>query len=132
MLNLKRTLAPLLLTMVAGGCGSPPEDSAWVASDDGMVALRLSAIAQRVGAGENIQVVAEIENRSPQKLTILRPFGDWYAAKAVGMKISHGNSQLRYAGPSATYVIGADAFAVVGPGEVVQDKLELTPDTFPA
>ena len=35
------------------------------------------------------------------------------------------------AGPSATYVIGADAFAVVGPGKVVQDKLELTADNFP-
>jgi len=132
MLNLKAALAPLLLTMVMGGCGSPTESPspAWVTSDDGKLALRLSVISQRVTANENIQVAAEIRNASQQKIMVLRPFGDWYAAKAVGMKIWDAERQIRYTGPTPDYVIGADAFAVIGPGEVIEDELELTTDNF--
>src|SRR5262245_60546493 len=122
--NLQKTVALVSLT-VALGCGSPAPNGTWVASDDGMLALRLSAVSGRVKEGEPIHAVAEIENRSQQRLTILRPFGDWYAAEAVGMKIWDGKGQVRYTGPSATYVIGRSAFAVIGPGEVIQDKLQL-------
>jgi hypothetical protein len=87
-------------------------------------------MAQRVRANEDIPVTAEIRNASEQKITVLRPSGDWFTAKALGMKIWDGESQIRYTGPAVTYVIGATAFAVVGPGEVVEDKLELTIDNF--
>jgi hypothetical protein len=148
MLNLKTAFAPLLLTMIVGGCGPhreslssasadakldsqrPLAGKTWVTSDDGKLALRFSVIAQRVTANENIQVAAEIRNASQQKITVLRPFGDWYAAKAVGMKIRDGERQIRYTGPTPSYVIGSDAFEVIGPGDVVEDKLELTTDNF--
>lgn len=135
MLNLKPAFAPLLLTMILAGCGSfkeslplapqPRGESSWVTSDDGKLALRLTVVSQRVEADENIQVVAEIRNASQQKITILRPFGDSYAALSTGMKIWDGMSQIRYTGPAKTYVVGSLAFAVLGPGEIVEDKLEL-------
>ncbi len=148
MLKLKTEFALLLLTMVVGGCAprtespssapaiakrdsqSPRAGSLWVASDDGKLALRLSVLAQRVPANGTIQVAAEIRNASEQKITVLRPFGDWHTAKAVGMKIWDGERRIPYTGAAVTYVIGANAFAVVGPGEVVEDKLELTIDNF--
>lgn len=126
----KTTLAALLLTTIMPGCGSPPPGNFWVTSDDGLLALRLSAVSERAAASEDVEVVAQIRNASQQKLTILRPFGDWYAAKAIGMKIWDGERQIPYTGPAVTYVIGASAFAVIGPGEVVEDKLELTIDNF--
>ncbi len=136
MLNLRTAFALLWLAMVVGGCGpstgAPPPlaDSGWVTSDDGKLALRLSVMTPRVQANGNIQVAAEIRNVSQQKITILRPFGDDYAALSIGMKIWDGVSQIRYTGPVKTYVVGALAFAVLGPGEVVEDKLELMVDNF--
>lgn len=131
MLNLRTAFALLGLAMVVGGCGpsadAPPPlgDSAWVTSDDGKLALRLSVMTPRVEANANIQVAAEIRNISQQQITILRPFGDSYAALSIGIKIWDGLRQIRYTGPAKTYVVGALAFAVIGPGEVVEDKLEL-------
>ena len=122
------------------GCGSfkeppprapPPRgESSWVTSADGKLALRLSVVSQRIKATEDIQVTAEIRNASQQKITIIRPFGDDYAARAVGMRIWDAEQQVRYTGPNLTYVVGANAFAVLGPGEVIEDKLELTIDNF--
>ena len=148
MLNLKTAFAALLLTMVVGGCGPSTEspsaapaivkpdaqpplaENRWVTSDDGKLALRLSVMAQRVTANESIQVAAEIRNVSEEKITVLRPFGDWHTAKAVGMKIWDGERQIPYTGPAVTYVIGSSAFVVIGPGEVVEDKLELSINNF--
>jgi len=79
-----------------------------------MLSLRLSVVSERVKANENIHVTAEIRNASQQKITVLRPFGDWYAARAIGMKSWDGERQGRYAGPAVTYVIGANAFVVIG------------------
>ena len=143
MMNLKTTFAPLLLAMVVGGCAPrtespssapamgkadspPPAANGWVTSDDGLLALRLSVLTPRVKAKENIHVAAQLRNVSQQKLTVLRPFGDHYEARAVGMKIWDGERPIRYTGPALTYVIGANAFAVIGPGEVVEDKMEIT------
>lgn len=146
MLNLKTAVSSLLLTMVIGGCGSPTESpssaiakpnsqspvagNTWVTSDDGKLALRLSVMTPRVKANGIIQVAAEIRNASQQKITILRPFGDRYAASTPGMKMWDGERQIGYTGPAVTYVIGSSAFAVIGPGEVVEDKLELGIDNF--
>src|SRR4029453_14988658 len=126
----KTTLAALLLTTIMQGCRSPPGDPPWVTSDDGLLALRLAAVSQSAAASEDVQVVAQIRNASQQKLTILRPFGDWYTARAIGMKIWDGERQIPYTGPAVTYVIGASAFAVIGPGEGGEEKLELTIDNF--
>ncbi len=148
MLNLKMAFALLLLTMVAGGCRSrtesvssasaiaepesqqPRAGNTWVTSDDGRLALRLSVMTPRVKANKDILVAVEMRNESQQKLTVLRPCGDWYTAKALSMKIWGGERQIRYTGPAVTYVIGATAFAVIGPGEVVEDRLELMIDNF--
>src|ERR1041385_1508513 len=148
MLNPKTTFAALLLTIIAGGCGpprqflspapgiaklgsqQPPAGNMWVTSDDGKLALRLSVMKQRVPANGNIQVAAEIRNTSQQRITVLRPFGDWFTAKAIGMKIWDGERPIHYTGPAVAYVIGAMAFAVIGPGEVVEDKMELMIDNL--
>src|SRR5262245_24010708 len=119
--------APLvLLTMLLAGCGSespsspatatrdtppPAAGNMWVTSDDGMLALRFSVAARRVAANESIQAVGEIRNASDRKLTVLRPFGDWYTAKATGMKIWDGEErQVRYTGAAVSYVIGPNGF----------------------
>ena len=127
-------LAPLLLALVVGGCAprtdSPssapaPAASAWVTSDDGLLALRLSVLTPRVGANEHIHVAAQLRNASQQKLTVLRPFGDWFTARAISMRIWDGERPIPYTGSWVTYVIGSSAFAVIGPGEVLEDKMEL-------
>jgi hypothetical protein len=95
-----------------------------------MLALRLSVLTPRVKANQNIHVAAALRNASEQTLTVLRPFGDDYTARAVGMRIWDGARQIRYTGPILTCVIGSSAVAVIGPGEVVEDELELTLDNF--
>lgn len=147
MLNTKIALGVLLLTMAVCGCcpqiaGTSDSQrekrdtqqsaagNSWVAADDGRLSLRFSVSPRRWKAKEGILVAAEIRNNSQQKITILRPFGDDYAALAVGIRIWDGHGQIRYTGPNRSYVIGAAAFVVIGSGETVQDKLELTIDNF--
>ncbi|MFN0019894.1 MAG: hypothetical protein ACKVP0_16680 [Pirellulaceae bacterium] len=147
MLKMRITLGGLLLAMVAGGCSPPvtsisatpstkpdtqqrPAGNTWVTSDDYQLSLRLSVISASVRANESIQVTAEIRNNSAQRITVIRPFGDYYAAEAVGMKIWDEERQIRYTGDTPSYTIGTNAFAVIGPGEVVKDKLEMTTDHF--
>jgi hypothetical protein len=148
MRNAKVASNLLLLTMLVSGCDAPVEPASsapqvakpiaqpalagnsWVTSNDGKLELRLSVISPRVKANETIQAVAEIRNASQQRITVLRPFGDWYSAEALGMKIWDGERPIQYSGPTPGYVIGADSFAVVGPGEIIEDRLELTTDNF--
>ena len=117
-------LAPLLLTMVVGGCAtrtaSPPSaptsaGNAWVTSDDGLLALRLSVLTPRVGANEHIHVAAQLRNASQQKLTVLRPFGDWFTARAISMKVWDAERQVPYTGPWVTYVIGSNSPLKIAP-----------------
>lgn len=124
----------LLALLVVGGCASrtdsPPSvptlaGNAWVTSDDGKLALRLSVLTPRVGANEHIHVAAQLRNVSQQNLTVLRPFGDWFTARSISMKIWDGERPIPYTGSWVSYVVGSMAFAVIGPGEVVEDKLEL-------
>ena len=148
MQNLKSLVSLLLLTALVCGCHtlgpsrSPtaaiveraPSDSTntvqWVGSEDGLLALRMSVVSRGVDRGEHIQVVAQLRNSGPSPLTVLRPFGDWYQGQTVGMKIWDGKRRNQYIGPAWTYVIGASAFAVIGAGETVEDKLELNPQNF--
>ena len=148
MQNLKSLISLLLVTTLVCGCDAPgpshsppsanvepvpsvpPVAVQWVGSEDGLLALRLTVVSPRVARGENIQVVAQLRNAGPSPLTVLRPFGDWYDAHAVRMKIWDGQRRNQYIGPAWTYVIGASAFAVIGAGETVEDKLELNPHNF--
>lgn len=145
---LKTVLAITLVTMSVLGCGetgqspsptplkvdqSPgrsPSTVQWVVSDDGLLSLRLSMVSQAVPTAEPIQVVAQLRNAGSSPITVLRPFGDWYVAEAIGMKIWDEERRIQYTGPNATYVIGADAFAVLDPGEIVEDRLDLSIDSF--
>ncbi|MFO0941372.1 MAG: hypothetical protein U0930_11445 [Pirellulales bacterium] len=138
MLNIEFLLLTVLL-MTGYGCsparpkattGTLPDGVTWVTSDDGKLALRLSISSSSVQTNKKIQVSAEIRNNSKQQITVLRPFGDSYAAKASGMKIWDGQRQIRYTGPMLSYVIGSYSFAILKPAETVEDKLELTIDSF--
>ena len=80
--------------------------------------------------GISIKITAQIRNNGQAPITMLRPFGDSYLAKAVGIKIWDHKHRIRYSGPNVTYVIDADAFAVVEPGETSEDRIELSTDNF--
>ena len=144
--SLAPVLATLLFAMLLCGCHSlepsvaaplvKPEPGVsssavqWVGSEDGVLALRLLPASREVARGATVQIVAQLRNASQTPVTVLRPFGDWVYAQAVGLKVWDGQGQLRYAGPMPTYVIGGKAFVVLAPGEVVEDRLELT-ENFP-
>lgn len=97
----------------------------WITSRDDKLALRLRALSHSVKAGESFVVAAEIENRSTEKLAILRPFGDDYIAVSHGIEIRNTQGKLAYTGPQRSYVIGAGGFTTLEPGDLVEDKIEL-------
>ena len=151
-LLLKRTstnhCCTLLLTAVlagTSGCGqqspasSPAARSAsrttnptseWTLSEDGAISLRISARPAPPGSDGLLEIVGEFRNESNAPIVVLRPFGDWYVAKAVGLQITRGEKRIPYRGPNVTYVIGANAFAVMQPGEIIADQMLLTVDNF--
>ncbi len=107
-----------------------PSAVEWVDADGGLLALRLSVSAQTVTKGVPVKITAQIRNTGKMPVTVLRPFGDWYHAKASGIKIWDDKRRIRYSGPTPGYVIGADAFAVLAPGATIENHIELTTDNF--
>lgn len=102
----------------------------WVLSRDGKLALRLKAQSSFVKREESFVVVAEIENRSSERLTVLRPFGDDFIAVSHGIEIRNAQGKLAYTGAQRSYVIGSGGFATLEPGETVEDRLELLIENF--
>lgn len=99
-------------------------------SRDGELALRFRAQSHFVKTDESFVVVAEIENRSSERLTILRPFGDDFIAASHGIELRNAQGKLAYTGAQRSYAIGAGGFATLEPGESVEDKLELPIDNY--
>ena len=127
----------------AGGPAAEEKDSpasAWAASDDGKVSLRIVAAHGPIGADEPVWVLAELRNDSDETLAVLKPFGDRYKAEAAGFEIVGPNGKVRYEGPEPDYVLGADAFTLLPPGrpllesssvDALQEWLPLTPQNHP-
>jgi hypothetical protein len=118
------------LADTAAGANEAGAGIDWVTADGGTLELRFSVVSKHMPAGESLHVTAELRNTGPAPTWVLRPFGDWYAAQAVGMKIWDGRQKIRYTGPNAAYVIGSDAFILLKPGEVVHDTMELAVENF--
>lgn len=142
----KLSMIVLSLTVIASGCRPRAEPAAtpsapvqsvrtrsshiWVASDDRQLALRMSVGSPSVGADKDFQLIAELRNDSQRPITVIRPFGDWYLSSAVGIKIWNAQRRVDYTGPKWTYVVGSDAFAVIAPGETIQDKIDMSIENF--
>ena len=120
--------------MVALGAQPPTNESPdavqWVDSDDGSLALRLSVASLTVAAAAEIEITARIRNTSGRPITVLRPFGDRYQAVAGGIKIWNEKRRLRYTGETPDYDVLKDGFAVVAPGETIEDKIKVTAADF--
>ena len=56
---------------------------------------------------------------------MLRPFGDGFQAMASGIKIWNEKRRLQYTGEQWDYVVLKEGFAVVAPGEMIEDKMKL-------
>lgn len=107
---------------------SPPAVQ-WVDSDDEKLALRLSS-TQTVTDGASIRITVQIRNTGKAPITLLRPFGDWYDAKARGIKIWDNKRQIPYSGPTGDYDVRSDGFAIVAPGATIEDHIDLTMQDF--
>lgn len=109
--------------------------STWSTSDDGKLSLRIVTAHGPISADEPVWVLAELRNDSDENLAVLRPFGDQYEAESSGFEIAGPDGKVDYGGPKLTYVLGADAFTYLVPGEALletwstdalQDWLQLT------
>lgn len=144
---LKLFAGSLAITMLLCGCEAPVSSSTtvgvdesllddpsssghWVSADGGSLAMRLTVSSRTVKKGDSIQIAVQLRNTGEAPITVLRPFGDWYFAKAAGIKVWNNKQQIRYSGATPSYVIGANAFVVLAPGETIEDKNELSMDNF--
>jgi len=96
------------------------EDNLWAISDDGLIALRVSAVPARAKVSEPITLIASLRNISGRPMRVLRPFGRGAdSINMTGLEI-HGNSaKLRYDGPHDADV----AFTLLAPGQTVEDSI---------
>ena len=102
----------------------------WVISKDGKLALRVWVRTTPVKKSEPIVLMAELLNKSDEPVAVIKPFGDWYAARATLVQLRGPKGPLKYTGPIADYTLGTSAFVTLAPGQSVQDTLELKVDTF--
>lgn len=120
---------------VAASADEPPghdasSDVQWIDADGRLLALRLSPASQTVAKGASIKITAQLRNTGTAPITVLRPFGDRYFAKAAGMKVWNHERRILYSGATPTYPLGPSAFAVIPAGATIEDHLELTTDDF--
>lgn len=99
-------------------------------SKDGKLALHLAAREAKVKPDQPLELIATLKNLSNQPIHVIRPFGDWYEARAIGLDIRGPAGKLKYLGPTPGYVIGSTAFTTLKSGQSVQDSLKLTSDEF--
>ena len=97
----------------------------WTRSKDGKLAIRLVVKTEKVKPGEPIVLAAQLKNLSKKPIHVLRPFGDWYEAQAVGMEIRGRLGKVKYGGPTPGYIIGSSAFYKLPPGKTVEDVIKL-------
>lgn len=124
------TRAPVAETPDSNEPRASASTSVWKTSEDGMLSLRLTAHETLLQPSEPIPIVVELRNNSDQPINIIRPFGDWYYALAVGIALRGPQGTIEYSGATPSYELGADAFSRLQPGEVVEDRTELTLDQF--
>ncbi len=109
---------------------SDVKTGSWVASEDGLLALRIAAENREVEGDEPIVLVVEIANRGSVATPIIKPFGDRYYAEAVGVALEGPRGSVKYTGPTPSYVIGPMAFLWLETGESFTDRLTLRTDNF--
>jgi hypothetical protein len=116
--------------MARGTKAPQSETELWVDSEDGLLALRIAVEDQEVEGDEPIVLVVEIANRGNAATPIIKPFGDWYVAEAVGVALEGPGGCVEYTGDTPSYVIGPMAFLWLEAGESFSDRLILRTDHF--
>ncbi|MCY2967133.1 MAG: hypothetical protein NT069_26430, partial [Planctomycetota bacterium] len=104
---------------------APDSPGEWVDSDNGDLSLRLRVKSGRLATQDSIVVIAAIRNNRQGPVTILRPFGDQYEARASGLKIWSEQGRVKYTGPTWDYDLNKTAFITLVAEEIVTDTLEL-------
>ena len=75
-------------------------------------------------------LVVEIANRGDVATPIIKPFGDWYYAVAVGIALEGPRGPVKYTGDTPSYEIGSMAFLWLEAGESFTDRSTILPDLF--
>jgi hypothetical protein len=101
----------------------------WVAGADGALALRVLASKKAVAAEAPLVLLAELRNETKETLHVLRPVYR-HASAAIMVRMEGPTGPIKYSGRSPSGVIGSSCLAVVSPGEVVRDRLELWTSDF--
>ncbi|MFN0128598.1 MAG: hypothetical protein ACKV19_18150 [Verrucomicrobiales bacterium] len=110
--------------------GAPDSPADWVNSDRGDLSLRLSVKSECLATQDSIVLIASIRNNSAEAVTILRPFGDAYRARAGQIKIWSEQGQVKYTGGKYDYDLGKESVITLEAKEVVTDTLELAVHEF--
>jgi hypothetical protein len=118
---------------MAPGTKMPQSDvkaESWVDSEDGLLAVRIAVESREVERDEPVVLVVEIANRSSVTTPVIKPFGDWYYAVAVGTALEGPRGPVKYTGDTPSYVIGPMAFLELEADESFTDRLILRTDQF--
>jgi RNA polymerase sigma factor (sigma-70 family) len=87
----------------------PDADDQWLKSEDGVLALHVSAFDKTAKPGESIELVARLKNVSDKPVNVLRPFAD------AGIEIRGPQGKLGYLGNPRIYKVLPEAFVRLGP-----------------
>ena len=109
---------------------APDSPGEWVDSDNGDLSLRLCVKSAVLTTTDSIFVIAEIRNNRAEPVTILRPFGDAYHARASQIKIWSEQRHVNYTGGTFDYDLGKGAFITLKAKEIVTERLELAVHNF--
>lgn len=99
-------------------------DHRWAKSNDGVLALRMSADPPHAEPFEATTLTASLRNLSRQPVLVIRPFGR--GADCIHMKglnIQGRTAHLRYFGPQDDKELVQDAFVWLRPGEMIHDRI---------
>ncbi len=105
--------------------------TAWASSRDKVLSLRLLAPRSQKSSSQVVVLLAELRNESKKDWVVLRPLADEPRVRGQLLSIRGPAGPVPYvAGEAPTYVLSDAAFAVLRPGQVIRDQIELPVSLF--
>ena len=131
MLIVASSASPARDTKTYHESSTPKFLSQWCLSNDGNVAACSTLDKTTYYRHEAVSLRCALRNNTDKPITILRPFGDTFYAHAYGLSILGPNGPIPYRGEMKEYMLGTSAFIELNAHMVVEETIELPPDSFP-
>jgi hypothetical protein len=101
----------------------------WVTTSDGKLSFRIIPEFEDLDKTQNMVLIGELRNNTPNTVYVLRPFGDQFAS-AASMRIQGPKGEIKYIGLTMDYILGSGAYDQIKSNGVLLDRMILNSSNY--